>query len=80
MQETLVQFLGREDPLERYRLPTPVFLGDLFPSDLSGLYFLQCGLYFLQCDKMWMKDYISYNVILSLTWVLSDKEELIDIM
>ena len=29
MQETLVQFLGREDPL-RNRLPTPVFLG--FPG------------------------------------------------
>ena len=28
MQETPVQFLGREDPLEgRDRLPTPVFLG-----------------------------------------------------
>ena len=27
MQETLVQFLGQEDPLERDRLPTPVLLG-----------------------------------------------------
>ena len=27
MQETLVQFLGQEDPLERGWLPTPVFLG-----------------------------------------------------
>ena len=27
MQETLVQFLGQEDPLEKDRLPTPVFLG-----------------------------------------------------
>ena len=27
MQETPVQFLGWEDPLERDRLPTPVFLG-----------------------------------------------------
>ena len=27
MQETLVQFLGQEDPLARDRLPTPVFLG-----------------------------------------------------
>ena len=27
MQETPVRFLGREDPLERDRLPTPVFLG-----------------------------------------------------
>ena len=25
MQETLVQFLGLEDPLSGYRLPTPVF-------------------------------------------------------
>ena len=39
MQETLVQFLGREDPLEKgqathyYRLPTPVFGG--FPSGLA---------------------------------------------
>ena len=30
MQETLVWFLGREDPLERDRLPTPVFWG--FPG------------------------------------------------
>ena len=30
MQETLVQFLDQEVPLERERLPTPVFLG--FPS------------------------------------------------
>ena len=29
MQETLVQFLGQEDPLERDRLPTPVFLDSL---------------------------------------------------
>ena len=34
MQETLVQFLGREDLLERDRLPTPVFLG--FPCDSDG--------------------------------------------
>ena len=27
MQETLVQFMGREDPWKRDRLPTPVFLG-----------------------------------------------------
>ena len=27
MQDTLVQFLGQEDPLEKDRLPTPVFLG-----------------------------------------------------
>ena len=33
MQETLVQFLGREDPL-RNRLPTPVFLG--FPGGSDG--------------------------------------------
>ena len=30
MQETLAGFLGQEDPLERDRLPTPVFLG--FPD------------------------------------------------
>ena len=30
MQETLVRFLGWEDPLRRDRLPTPVFLG--FPG------------------------------------------------
>ena len=34
MQETPVQFLGREDPLERDRLPTPVFLG--FPGGSAG--------------------------------------------
>ena len=27
MKETLVQFLGWEDPLEKSRLSTPVFLG-----------------------------------------------------
>ena len=30
MQETPVWFLGQEDPLEKDRLPTPVFLG--FPG------------------------------------------------
>ena len=30
MQETQVQFLGLEDPLERDRLPTPVLMG--FPG------------------------------------------------
>ena len=30
IQETLVPFLSQEDPLEKDRLPTPVFLG--FPS------------------------------------------------
>ena len=30
MQETLVQFLGQEDPLEKEKIPTPVFLG--FPG------------------------------------------------
>ena len=30
MQETLVQFLGWEDPLEKDRITTPVFLG--FPG------------------------------------------------
>ena len=34
LQETLVQFLGLEDPLERDRLPTPVFLG--FPCGSGG--------------------------------------------
>ena len=34
MQETPVRFLGQEDPLERDRLPTPVFLG--FPSGSAG--------------------------------------------
>ena len=32
MQETLVQFLGREDPLEKGRLPTPVF----WPREFHG--------------------------------------------
>ena len=32
MQETLVRFLGQEDPLER--IPTPVFLG--FPGGSDG--------------------------------------------
>ena len=30
MQQIPVQFLGQEDPLEKNRLPTPVFLG--FPG------------------------------------------------
>ena len=34
MQETLVWFLGREDPLERDRLPTPVFWD--FPGGSVG--------------------------------------------
>ena len=34
IQETLVQFLGREDPLRRDRLPTPVFLD--FPGGSDG--------------------------------------------
>ena len=34
MQETPVQFLGQEDPLERDRLPTPVFMG--FPGSSDG--------------------------------------------
>ena len=34
MQEILVWFLGWEDPLEKGRLPTPVFL--VFPSDSAG--------------------------------------------
>ena len=34
MQETLVRFLGQEDPLEKDRLPTPVFLG--FPGGSAG--------------------------------------------
>ena len=34
MQETPVQFLGWEDPLEKDRLPIPVFLG--FPAGSAG--------------------------------------------
>ena len=34
MQETSIWFLSQEDPLERDRLPTPVFLG--FPYGLVG--------------------------------------------
>ena len=34
MQETAVQFLGREDPLKRDRVPTPVILG--FPGGSGG--------------------------------------------
>ena len=34
MQETPVRFLGQEDPLERDRLLTPVFLG--FPCGSAG--------------------------------------------
>ena len=34
MQETSVRFLGQEDPLEKDRLPTPVFLG--FPGGSAG--------------------------------------------
>ena len=34
MQETLVWFLGREDPWRRDKLPTPIFLG--FPCSSAG--------------------------------------------
>ena len=34
MQETWVRSLGWEDPLERERLPTPVF----WPREFPGLY------------------------------------------
>ena len=34
MQETWVQSLGWEDPLEKERLPTPVF----WPEEFHGLY------------------------------------------
>ena len=34
VQETLIQFLGQEDPPERERLPIPVFLG--FPGGSDG--------------------------------------------
>ena len=34
MQETLVQFLGQEDPLEKGLVPTPVF----WPGEFHGLY------------------------------------------
>ena len=34
MQKTPVQFLGWEDPLQKYMLPTPVFLG--FPCGSAG--------------------------------------------
>ena len=34
MQGTPVRFLGQEDPLEKDRLPTPVFLG--FPCGSAG--------------------------------------------
>ena len=34
MQETLVQFLGQEDPLEKGQATTPVFLD--FPGGLAG--------------------------------------------
>ena len=34
MGKTPVQFLGREDPLEKDKLPTPVYLG--FPSGSAG--------------------------------------------
>ena len=34
MQETLVRFLGQEGPLEKGRLPTPVFVG--FPGGSDG--------------------------------------------
>ena len=34
MHETLVQFLDKEDPLEKDRLPTPVFLS--FPCGSAG--------------------------------------------
>jgi len=38
MQENLVRFLGWENPLEKDRLPTPVFLG--FPCSSAGKDFI----------------------------------------
>ena len=35
MQETQVQFLGQEDPLEKERQPTPVFLPGAFHEQRS---------------------------------------------
>ena len=43
MQETPVPFLGWEDPLEKGRLPTPVFLGSLVAQLVKKI--------LLQCDK-----------------------------
>ena len=37
VQETLVRFLGWEDPWRRERLPTPVFLGFLRGSTGKGI-------------------------------------------
>ena len=37
MQETPVQFLGREDLLKRDRLPTPVFLASLVAQLVKNL-------------------------------------------
>ena len=46
MQETLVQFLGWEDPLEKDRLPTPIFLD--FPvaqlvENMPAIYLEDCS-------------------------------------
>ena len=41
VQETLVQFLGQEDPWRRDRLPIPVFLG--FPCGSDSKSCLHCG-------------------------------------
>ena len=41
MREIRVQFLGQEGPLEKDRLPTPVFLG--FPCGSAPRTCLQCG-------------------------------------
>ena len=43
MQETPVPFLGWEDPLEKGRLPIPVFLGSLVAQLVKKI--------FLQCDR-----------------------------
>ena len=36
IQETWVGFLGQKDPLERDRLPIPIFLG--FPCGSAGMF------------------------------------------
>ena len=42
MQETPVPFLGWEDPLEKGRLSTPVFLGSLVAQLVKKKILLQC--------------------------------------
>ena len=62
MQETPVQFLGGEDPLEKGRLPTPVFLG--FPGGSDGKE-SACNAGDLDWKIPWRRKWLTHSSILA---------------